>query len=276
MSRKKCRPTSALRPRKSSQYLHLTFSLKLFTHTHTLAFVKCKQKCLVWCLFCLCDFTYRFRLCLSPLHAPHTPTDKEWERERERKESGKEWGRVRERDEDSTQREKYHNYMPRHRIPKQMRNLPAAPALTKHFARFYTFRLYGIYMHISRIIWDIETMWTLAALFAVCYFPFAPSPFRLQFAVCCSTCDVRRSPFDVCGPLRWTLTALRLVDDVLDGGPASRLGGWKLKAKGIWESAQKLHRSSQRCQMSCCSTRITAISVLPSWANSWAVVFVVL
>lgn len=120
------------------------------THTRTLAFVKCKQKCLVWCLFCLCDFTYRFRLCLSPLHA-HTPADKEWERGRRVGKSGGE----RERDEDNTQREKYHNYMPRHRIPKQMRNLPAPPALTKHFARFCTIRLYMLYICIYRESYEI-------------------------------------------------------------------------------------------------------------------------
>lgn len=160
-------------------------------------------------------------------------------------------GGERERDEDNTQREKYHNYMPRHRIPKQMRNLPAPPALTKHFARFCTIRLYVINMHISRIIWDIETMWALAALFAVCYFPFAfllllPSACSLPFAVQRATFDVHRSPFDVFGPLRWTLTAPRLLDDVLGGGPASRLGGWKLKAKAICESVRKLH-SVARC-----------------------------
>lgn len=108
-------------------------------------------------------------------------------------------------------------------------------------------------MHISRIIWDIKTMWALAALFAVCYFPFAFLLLRLSacslpFAVQRATFDVHRSPFDVFGPLRWTLTAPRLLDDVLGGGPASRLGGWKLKAKAICESVRKLH-SVARCAL---------------------------
>lgn len=84
--------------------------------------------------------------------------------------------------------------MPRHRIPKQMRNLPAAPALTKHFARFYTFRLYGIYMHISRIIWyrnNVNSRCSFRCLlFSVCSFSFPLAVCRLLF-------NVRRSTFTV-------------------------------------------------------------------------------
>lgn len=164
--------------------------------------------------------------------------------------------------------------MPRHRIPKQMRTLPARPALTQHFARLCTFRLH-IVINISRIIRDMGTM-SVLLLRSVCC-----SVFRLQFAVAVyrSTCDVRRlrSPFtvrrllfDVCGPLRSTWTApradwsTRRALRFLHGGPATRLRGWKLKTKAILESNRKRWKLTvQRCQMRAISAGVTAIPVLP-------------
>lgn len=163
--------------------------------------------------------------------------------------------------------------MPRHRIPKQMRTLLLArPASAKHFARLCTFRLH-IVINISRIIRDIGRLSVLLQR-SVCR-----SVFRLHFAVYRSTfvvflCffpfTVHRLPFDVCGPLRWTLTAPRAdwsrrrAQRFLHGGPASRLRGWKLKAKAVRESNRKRWKlTAQRCQMRDISTGITAISGLP-------------
>lgn len=156
--------------------------------------------------------------------------------------------------------------MPRHRIPKQMRTLLLArPASAKHFARLCTFRLH-IVINISRIIRDIGRLSVLLQRsvcrsvfrlhFAVyrstfvvflCFFPFTVH--RSPFTVC-------RLPFDVCGPLRWTLTAPRAdwsrrrAQRFLHGGPASRLRGWKLKAKAVRESnrsAESSRLSVARC-----------------------------